>query len=93
MEVSSSVLKDLVVPAVRSPFLIPKRDGYYLSEAIDLQATTSNGTDDAGIMDDLDFDAELYRSEEKVGVRSSTEGISNHQKGVVAFFILGDSFK
>lgn len=57
MQSCLAILQDLAVETVRLPLVSPEGDGDHLSEAIDLQSTGSNCTDDTGIVDDLNLDA------------------------------------
>ena len=42
---------------IRFPLLSPKRDGDSLSESINLKSSASYSTDDAGVVDNLNFNA------------------------------------
>lgn len=53
MQACLSILKDLAIEAIRPPLLSPERDGYDLTESIDLQSACSYCRDDTGIVDDL----------------------------------------
>lgn len=63
MQATLTVLMDFFVETVRLPFLGPKRNRNHLTESIHLQSAAANCTNDAGVVDNLNVDAEFNSSE------------------------------
>ena len=78
MEIVFAIAYNFVIKAVGFPFLGPKRDWDSFTESINLKTSASNSADDTGIVDDLNFDAELNGSKIEIRMGGGTEGISNN---------------
>ena len=93
MKPALAILQDFLVETIGPPFLSPQRDRDDFPESINLQSATPHCAYDAGIVDDLDSNAELYSTKIEVGVGGSAESVPNYQKRVVPLCVFGNPLK
>lgn len=75
--------EDLLVPAVRAPAVRPEAEGHGLAVAVELKPAAADGVHDAGVVDDLNGDAFVTGSENKVGMSGGAEGVPDNKEGDV----------
>ncbi len=88
MLTSSEILSDFLEERIRFPKVGKERDWHSWSKKVNLEASDSYGIHDWSIVDGFYLDSSASGSEEKVGVSSGAERVSDYQKRVNRFMVL-----